>query len=114
MSLDVPLPELRDVAAGYGPAAYVVAASGSGSPRILHSGVSWEDGDGAPVIRVRVGRSAGRAMAANPEVSLLWAATDREPMSLIVDGTVIEGPPADGGEARIRPTGAVRHRPAPD
>ncbi len=109
MSVQVPVDELQAVAAAYGPAAYVLTATGDGPPRVTHSTVGF---DGADLI-VRLGRTGCRAVKANPGVCVLWAATTDEPMSLIVDGDVVGVPDPDGGEVRIRPSAAVQHRPAP-
>lgn len=106
MSIAVLISDLPTVSAAYGPTAYVVAGAGAVSPRITHVAVAWSEGD----LVVRLGRSSCGVIAENPHVSVLWAATEGEPMSLIVDGTVDRRPPADGGEVRIRPTSAVRHR----
>ncbi len=110
MSIQVSIDELEAVAAEYGPAAYVLTASGDGPPLVTHSATRFEGAD----IVVRLGRSGCRALAANPGACLLWAAIPDQPMSLIVDGVVVGVPDSDGGEVRIRPTTAVRHRPAPD
>ena len=110
MSIQVPIPDLRSVAEGYGPTAYVVAGSASGSPRITHVTLAWADAE----LVVHLGRSASAAIAVNPAVTVLWPATEGEAMSLIVDGEVRVPPPADGGETRVRPITAVRHRAAPD
>lgn len=107
--MQVPVDELQAVAAAYGPAAYVLTATGDGPPRVTHSAVGFAGAD----IVVRLGRSGCRALATNPVVCVLWAATSDEPMSLIVDGTVVGLPDPDGGEVRIRPTAAVKHRQAP-
>ncbi len=114
MSIQVPIGELEAVAAGYGPSAYVLTATGDGPPRVTHSVARFEGTDEGTDIVVRLGRSGCRALAANPGVCVLWAATTDEPMSLIVDGTVVGVPDSDGGDVRIRVGAAVRHRPAPD
>ena len=113
MSVEVRIPELRASADRYGEAAYLVASEGSGSPRITHVAVGWATDDGGPVIVVQLGRSACRALAANPMATVLWPATEGESMSLIVDAEVLGDPPAGGGEVRLTPRSAVRHRPAP-
>ena len=110
MSMKVAIDEIEAVAASYGPAAYVLVSSADGPPRVTHVTVGF---DGTTIV-VSLGRSAAGAIADNPRVCVLWSATDQEPMSLIVDGTVVSDVDVDeGGEVRIEPTGAVRHRPAP-
>jgi hypothetical protein len=109
MSLQVPLEDLASHAADYGRAAYVIAGSASGPPRAIHSAVRF---DGQDVI-VSIGGRTATVLSANPFACVLWPATDDQSMSLIVDGEVVGDIDADGGEIRIRPTGAVHHRPAP-
>lgn len=108
MSVQIPIEEIQAAAADYPVAAYVLVSSAEGPPRVTHSLVAFDDGE----IRVSVGRQAAAALVANPRVSLLWPATASQSMSLIVDGTVVGPVDADGGEVRIAPTSAVRHRPA--
>lgn len=109
MSVQIPLDELAEHAVDYGPAAYVLASSVDGPPRVTHSMVRF---DGAELV-VTVGRQAATAFGVNPAACLLWPATRNQSMSLVVDGDVIGPVDPEGGELRIRPTGAVRHRPAP-
>ena len=109
VSVKIPIDDLPEFAEEYGSAPYVVVAGTDGPPRITHS-ESRFDGE---LLVVRLGPTSHRVLAADPAVAVLWPATRDQSMSLIVDGTV-EGPldPEDGGEVRIRPTGAVHHRPA--
>lgn len=108
MSVPVPMEEIEAAAADYGPAAYVLVSSTTGPPRITHSPVAFVDG----ALVVSVGRRAAVALVANPAISVLWPATESQSMSLIVDGTAVAPIPADGGEIRVVPSTAVRHRPA--
>lgn len=108
MSIKVPLEEMAETAAEYGEAAYVLVSAADGPPRITHSVVRFVDGD----IFVSVGRRAASELAANSAVSVLWPASRRQSMSLILDGEVVSPIPEGGGEIRIVPSGAVRHRPA--
>jgi len=108
MSVQVPVEEIAGAAGDYGDAAYVLISAIDGPPRITHSMVQFDSGD----IVVSVGQRAASALAANPQVSVLWPATAAQSMSLIVDGVASAGAPNEGGEVRISPTGAVRHRPA--
>lgn len=109
MSMQVPVEELPANAAEYRPAVYVLTGDGDGPPRVTHSSIRWDGNDAV----VSVGRRSVAAVRVNPGVSLLWPATLDQSMSLIADGAVIGDIDDDGGELRIRFTGAVRHRPAP-
>ncbi len=108
MSMQVELHEIEAAARDYGTSAYVLVSSASGPPRVTHSPVAFVGGD----LIVAVGRRAAAELAANPACSVLWPATESQSMSLIVDGTVVGRVDADGGEVRLAPSGAVRHRPA--
>lgn len=110
MSQQVPVDELEAAAAAYGETAYAVVNSSEGPPRVTHVRVRFA-GD---TIEVLLGRGAASAAAANPLMSLVWPASADQSMSLIVDGQaeVLEEPSPETA-VRIRPTGAVRHRPAP-
>lgn len=110
VSVQIPLETLSEVAGEYGPSAYVVVGTADGPARITHSQVAFTaDGE----LLVDLGRSSHRSLADRPAVAVLWPATNDQSMSLIVDG-LVAGPldVDDGGEVRITPTGAVRHRPA--
>jgi len=108
--MKVPLDELRAVAESYGPTAYVVTGSGDGAPRVTHVSPRFI-GDRIEVV---IGKNASRAALENPQVSLLWAATSQETMSLIADGEAeVEGEPGPDTTVTITPSGAVRHRSAP-
>ena len=110
MSLKVPLDELRAVVEDYGATAYVVTGAGTGAPRITHVSPRFV-GD---TIEVVIGGNASRAAVENPQVSLLWPATEHKSMSVIVDGVAqVEGEPGPDTVVRVTPTGAVRHRSAP-
>lgn len=108
MSMQVAIEELPTVTAEYGPSAYVLVGAPEGPPRVTHSAVAWIDGE----IEVSVGRRAAAALAANPTGCVLWPATVDQSMSLIVDVAFAGDLDGDGGPVRLRPTGAVRHRPA--
>jgi hypothetical protein len=109
MSIQVPVKDLEQCAADYGPAAYVLVGVLDGPPRVTHSSVRFESGD----LVVSVGRRAAAALVVNPDVCVLWPATKDQSMSLIVDGEVVDPIDPAGGDVRVRPVGAVRHRPAP-
>jgi hypothetical protein len=108
MSIQIPVDEIRSAAADFGDSAYVLVSSSDGPPRITHSIVAFDGGD----MIVSLGRRSMAALADNPAISVLWPATEDQSMSLIVDGAAVAPLDAEGGEVRITPTGAVRHRPA--
>lgn len=108
MSIQVPLDELPAASAEYGSAAYVLICDTDGPPRVTHSVVTWSDG----TMAVSIGRRAAAALAANPTAGVLWPATDDQSLSLIVDAAVDGTVDPEGGVVRLRPIGAVRHRPA--
>lgn len=108
MSMQVPIDQIEASAAEYGSAAYVLVSDDGAPPRVMHSPVSFE---GSTII-VSVGRSAAAALTTNPTLSLLWPADASQSMSLIVDARVLGSVDTEGGEIRVEPTGAVRHRPA--
>ena len=108
MSVQVPIDDLADAAADYGDTAFVLVSTPGGPPRVTHSMVRFEDG----AIVVSVGARTAPVLVDAPAVAVLWPADESQSMSLIADGEVSVPPAADGGEIRIRPTGAVRHRPA--
>jgi hypothetical protein len=109
MSIQVPLEDLDTFAADYGPTAYVLAGVADGPPRVTHSAVRFDRAD----LVISVGRRAAAALVLNPQLCVLWPATVDQSMSLIVDGDVVGDIDPSGGEVRVRPTGAMRHRPAP-
>lgn len=108
MSVQVPLDEIPATASDYGDTAFVLVSAVDGPPRVTHAQVQFVDDE----IVVSIGRRAAGALLANPTVSVLWPGNASQSMSLIVDGVVAAPPDPDGGEIRITPTGAVRHRPA--
>ena len=114
MSITVPLDELAGRIAQRG-AGYLLTAADGGRPHVLHLNFGV---DGV-VLRAEVGRSAVANITAQPEVSLLWPASDDQTYSLIVDATAtIEHDSAAGDDAPatavITATGAILHRPAPE
>lgn len=110
VSIQIALEDLVELAPEYGPSAYAVVGTDAGPPRITHSPVTFTP-HGELV--VELGRSSHRALAERPALALLWPATNEQSMSLIVDCEVSGSLDLDdGGEVRLRPTGAVRHRPA--
>lgn len=108
MSMQVPIDQIEASAAEYGSAVYVLVSEDGAPPRITHSSVSFE---GTTMV-VSVGRRSAVALTANPTLALLWPADASQSMSLIVDGVVVGSVETEGGEVRVEPTAAVRHRPA--
>src|SRR5437016_6038268 len=105
MSIRVELDEVRTVAAGQAPFAYLLTVSDDASPHA----VAITPAIGAAEIALEAGnRSCANALA-RPNVSLLWPPARPDDYSLIVDGTAS----VDGSTIRIAPGRAVRHRPAP-
>ena len=90
MSIRVELDELKAVAAGQTPYAYLLTVS---------------DGE----VTCEAGNRSCANAAARPSVSLLWPPATTGDYSLIVDGDAR----VDGSTVRIAPARAVRHRPAP-
>jgi hypothetical protein len=105
MSIRVELSELRTIAAGQAPFAYLLTVSEEASAHAV--ALTPRIGDGS--ITCEVGRSSAANATARPNVSLLWPPSRPDDYSLIVDGTArVEGATLD-----ITPLRAVRHRPAP-
>lgn len=109
MSISVKVEELESHVDGYARGAYVLVSTVGGPPRVTHSSIRFE---GTELV-VAVGRQSAAALGANPELCILWPATDDQSMSLIVDATVRGEIDPDGGDVRVTPTSAVHHRPAP-
>lgn len=110
VSIQIPLEDLSELTLEYGPSAYVVVGAADGPPHITHSRVTFTaEGD----LLVELGRSSHRCLEDQPALAVLWPATNDQSMSLIVDGLIAGSVDVDdGGQVRITPTGAVRHRPA--
>jgi len=104
MSIAVELAELRAVADGQAPFAYLLTV-GEGA-RVHAIALVPAIGDGEIVCEA--GRSSCANAAARPDVSLLWPPGAPGDYSLIVDGVAS----VDGSVVRIVPGRAVRHRPA--
>jgi hypothetical protein len=105
MSITVELHELRQVAAGQMPFAYLLTVTDDASAHAI--AVTPAIGDGE--ITCGAGKTSCANATARPRVSLLWPPADPADYSLIVDGDAT----VDGSTVRITPTRAVRHRPAP-
>lgn len=105
MSIPVELDEVRSVAAGQAPFAYLLTVSDDASPHA----VAITPAIGAGDITFEAGKRSCANALARPNVSLLWPPARSDDYSLIVDGTAS----VDGSTIRIAPARAVRHRPAP-
>lgn len=105
MSIQVDLQELRAVASGQAPFAYLLTVSDDGSPHA--TAISPRIGEGT--VELDGGRRSCANASARNNVSLLWPPATPDDYSLIVDGDAT----VDGETIRIVPTRAVRHRPAP-
>ncbi len=107
MSIPVAPDELQAVAGKYGPAAYVLTTGTDSRTHVTHAAVVVSDGE----IHCHLGRGASANATSRPGVTVLWAATVDEPMSLIVDGVAsLEG---DDGSFVIATDSAMLHRAAP-
>jgi hypothetical protein len=105
MSINVELAEVRAVAAGQMPFAYLLTVSEDDAARAVAI-TPHIDGD---TITCEAGRHSCANAIQRPNVSLLWPPADPGDYSLIVDGTAT----VSGSTLRITATRAVRHRPAP-
>jgi hypothetical protein len=105
VSIKVELSEVREVAAGQAPFAYLLTVSADGSAHAV--AIDPAIGDGA--ITLEAGGTSCRNATANEKVSLLWPPATFEDYSLIVDGIAT----VSGSSISIAPSRAVRHRPAP-
>ncbi|MEM8708235.1 MAG: hypothetical protein AAGE98_17360 [Actinomycetota bacterium] len=108
MSMKVPIETLGEVVHRYGPRAYAVVSAPDGAPRITHVSPTLA-GD---TFTFGLGRTSIAHLRTNPRLGLLWAATQDEVMSLIVDADVLDM--VEDGTVTARAVSAVRHRPAPD
>jgi len=105
MSIPVPLDELRDVAVGQAPFAYLLTVTDEQRAHAVAVTVSIDDG----VVACQAGKGSCANATARPHVSLLWPPATAGDYSLIVDGQAS----VDGSTVRVAPARAVRHRPAP-
>ncbi len=109
MSIKVELPQLLEVAGGFGTTPMLLTADEDGRPRASAVSVTW---DGV-VARVRAGRRSVANAAVRPLVSLLWPAPAGERFALLVDGTVEatepDEDPKEGGFVTLRATSGILH-----
>jgi len=105
MSVPVELDDVRTVAAGQAPFAYLLTV---GPDAHVHL-VACTPDIGADGITCEVGRTSCRNATDRPGVTLLWPPADPGDYSLIVDGTATVA----GSTVRVVAEKAIRHRPAP-
>jgi len=105
MSIRVELEELRAVAAGQMPFAYLLTVSDDGAAHAVAITPRIDD----DVIACDAGRHSCENAVGRPNVSLLWPPAAPGDYSLIVDGAATVA----GSTVLIKATRAVRHRPAP-
>ena len=107
MTIPVAPDELQAVAGKYGAAAYVLTTGRDSRTHVTHAAVDVAEG----TIRCRMGKGASANAIASPGVTVLWAATPAEPMSLIADGIASED--GEEGTFSIAVDSAMLHRAAP-
>jgi hypothetical protein len=108
MSIPVGLERLREEAARFGSAPYLLSVSSDGSPHATAIAASWSEA----ALVAKIGKRTASNVAERPRVSLLWPPPEAGGYSLIVDGTAgLEGV-GDELRVRITPTRGVLHRPA--
>jgi hypothetical protein len=105
MSIPVALEELRAVASGQAPFAYLLTVGDDASAHAVAIVPSIDGG----AITCHAGGTTCRNAAKRTRVSLLWPPREPTDYSLIVDGDAR----VDGSTVTIVPVRAVRHRPAP-
>ncbi|HMN80550.1 MAG TPA: hypothetical protein PKA20_11530 [Burkholderiaceae bacterium] len=105
MSIPVELPDLAQAIARYR-FAYLLTGSAQGAPHAVAVVPVLRDG---VLVVGKVGRRTRENLLARPAVGLVWPPQSEDDHSLIVDGQAA----LDGESARITPTRAVLHRPAP-
>jgi Pyridoxamine 5'-phosphate oxidase len=107
MSIPVDLDALRDELAGHDRPAYVVTAGNTGSPHLVATFLTWEDG----AFATGCGATTARNLAERPQVSVVVPPNDPGGYSLIFDalGEVV---PGEQPTLRLTPRKAVLHRPA--
>ncbi len=104
MSHPVDLEELDAALRRYGSHAFLLTTSDDLRPHVSHVTVELTAG----TLTCGAGRTTGTNASARPMVSLLWPAPEEGDFSLIVDGDAS----LDGDVLSVKPSGAIRHRPA--
>ena len=109
MSIQVDLERLEAQAAEQGTSAYVMTVSPDDRPHVVRAPVTWTPGGFVAEVGTRTAANAMRRGAA----SLLFPVRSDDDYSLIVDGTAVVEPIAEGYRLLIGPACAVLHRPVP-
>lgn len=108
MSMKVELADFVEKAAGYGNG-FLLTSGWTKGPHATHVRLTYRaTSDGVQSI-CQAGRTARANIAANPNVTLLWAPLQTGGYSLIADGLATA---AEEGPVTIEITSAVLHRPA--
>lgn len=109
MSIPVPVEELAETVARYGPATILLTVNDELRSHATNVTVTVE----GAVISCGVGRRTTANLEARPLVSFLWPPPEPGGYSLIADGEAMVEPATDeGGTAAVTITKAVLHRPA--
>lgn len=108
MSIAVDLDELAAVVAEHD-VAYLLTVGEEGRPHAVALRVGV---DGAALVVDCGGGTAANARQ-RPLVSLVWPPVAPDGFSLIVDGEASVEQVGERWRVRVRPTSAVKHRPAP-
>ncbi len=111
MSIRVTIEDLQAELVNFPAAPYLLTVNDDGRPHSVASPISWHDGR----VVLAPGNRTLQNAAARPLVALVFAPTEADGYSLIVDAVVVETrlDGAGDNELVIEPTGAVLHRPAP-
>lgn len=109
--------ELSDLEALVGALGWgYIVTTGSERPQVVAFSIVWHDGD---LLVQGVGQGTLANITKRPRVSVVWPPAAKPPAgapaghTLIVDGDAAIAQRAKHTSIRIRPTGAVWHRPAP-
>ena len=103
MSIPVEVADLARALEGFG-AGYLLT-TGQGSVKVVTVEPRFTDG---VVLVAGPGRGTLANLAENPAVTLVFPPPEPRGFTLLVDGTG----ESEGADVRVRPTGAVLHRPA--
>ena len=105
MSIPVDVADLAEALEDYG-YAYLLTVRDDQRPHVVAVTPSWDRQE----LAMPVGRGTAKNAAARASVTLCYPPAEPGGYSLIVDGTA----EVENDVVRIRPTTAVRHRPAPE
>ncbi len=109
MSIEVELPQLLEVAGGFGTTPMLLSTDDDGRPRASVTALTWA----GTVATARTGRRSLANAGVRPLVSLLWPAPPGERFALLVDGTATgttpDADPREGGYVTVEATRAILH-----